>query len=256
MKLDYVVHTPAEIAVIRIAAHKAAEARDRICRLVRSGMTTQDLDDLAGEVIRSLGGEPTFLNYRGYPGNICISLNDEVVHGIRSPGRFILNGDVVSVDVGVSFSGGVGDTAKTIYVHDPADEAPEEIARLLHFTESALECGLAAARPGGCVQDISRAVENEARRGRLGIVEEYVGHGCGTQLHEPPDVPNFVARRPGPRLKPGMVLCVEPMFNLGSKKVYVEGDGWTVRTRDGQPSAHFEHMILITATGTEVLTRG
>ena len=252
MRPDYIIHTPAEIVRIRRAAKMAAEARERICSLVRSGMTTWDLDELAGEVIRSMGGVPTFLNYRGYPGNICISLNDEVVHGIRSRDRFILNGDVVSVDVGVSFEGGVGDTAKTVYVGNPV---PPDIERLLKFTESSLECGLAAAHPGGYIQDISRGVEIEAKRGHLGIVEEYVGHGCGTRLHEPPDVPNYVQHRKGPQLQPGMVLCVEPMLNLGSKRVYVEGDGWTVRTRDGEPSAHFEHMLLITETGTEVLTR-
>ncbi|OQA83864.1 MAG: Methionine aminopeptidase 1 [Lentisphaerae bacterium ADurb.Bin242] len=231
----------------------AAEARERICKLIRSGMTTADLDELGGEVIRSMGGVPSFLNYRGYPGNICISLNDEVVHGIGRRDRFILKGDIVSVDVGVSFEGGVGDTAKTVYVGD--DPMPANIERLLRFTESALEAGLAAAHPGGYVQDISRGVEMEAKRGNLGIVEEYVGHGCGMKLHEPPDVPNYVQHRKGPRLVSGMVLCVEPMLNLGSRRVYMESDGWTVRTRDGEPSAHFEHMLLITENGTEVLTR-
>lgn len=253
MKPDFVIHTPAEIDRIRKAAQMAAEARERICKLVRSGMTTADLDELGGEVIRSMGGVPSFLNYRGYPGNICISLNDEVVHGIGRRDRFILKGDVVSVDVGVSFEGGVGDTAKTVYVGD--EPMPPDIERLLKFTESALEAGLAAAHPGGYVQDISRGVEMEAKRGNLGIVEEYVGHGCGTKLHEPPDVPNYVQCRKGPRLLPGMVLCVEPMLNLGSRRVYMESDGWTVRTRDGEPSAHFEHMLLITENGTEVLTR-
>ena len=252
MRPEYVIHTPEEIRRIRNAANKAAHAREQICRMVRSGMTTWDLDELAGQLIRSMGGIPTFLNYRGFPGNICVSINDEVVHGIRSRKRFILNGDVVSIDVGVTFDGCVGDTAKTIFV---GDNMPPDIERLLKFTESALECGLAAAHPGGYVQDISRGVEMEAKRGRLGIVEEYVGHGCGTKMHEPPDVPNYVQHRRGPELRPGMVLCVEPMLNLGSKRVYVEGDGWTVRTRDGEPSAHFEHMLLITETGTEVLTR-
>ncbi|MBO4647371.1 MAG: type I methionyl aminopeptidase [Lentisphaeria bacterium] len=252
MRPDFIIHTPEEIVRIKHAAAKAAQVRERICSLVRSGMTTWDLDELAGEVIRASGGVPTFLGYRGFPGNICISINDEVVHGIRSRERFILNGDVVSIDVGVTFEGCVGDTAKTIYV---GDDIPPDIERLLKFTESALECGLAAAHPGGYVQDISRGVEMEAKRGRLGIVEEYVGHGCGTKMHEPPDVPNYVQHRRGPMLQPGMVLCVEPMLNLGSKRVYVESDGWTVRTRDGEPSAHFEHMLLIAETGTEVLTR-
>ena len=252
MRPDYIIHTPAEIVRIRRAAKMAAEARERICSLVRSGMTTWDLDELAGEVIRSMGGVPTFLNYRGYPGNICISLNDEVVHGIRSKDRFILNGDVVSVDVGVTFEGGVGDTAKTVYVGGPM---PPDIERLLKFTESSLECGLAAARPGGFVQDISRGVEMEAKRGHLGIVEEYVGHGCGIHLHEPPEVPNFTGWGSGPVLVPGMVLCIEPMLNLGTERVVVDRhDGWTVRTRDGSWSAHFEHMVLITDSEPEILT--
>ena len=132
---------------------------------------------------------------------------------------------------------------------------PEDVARLLEYTQKSLEAGLAAAHPGGYVQDISRAVEEVAQQAHLGIVREYVGHGCGIRLHEPPDVPNFAQHRKGPKLVPGMVLCVEPMLNLGSHKVYTESDGWTVRTRDGEPSAHFEHMILITENGTEVLTR-
>ena len=254
MRPEYVVHTPKEIEKIRKAAHMTAVARDRICSLVHSGMTTKDLDNIAGEVIRSMGGEPVFLNYRGYPGNICISVNDEVVHGIGRHDRFILKGDVVSIDVGVAFDGGVGDSARTVYVGNEED-MPSDIARLLEYTRRSLEAGLAAAHPGGYVQDISRAVEEVAQEAHLGIVREYVGHGCGTRLHEPPDVPNFAQHRKGPKLLPGMVLCVEPMLNLGSHRVYTESDGWTVRTRDGEPSAHFEHMILITENGTEVLTR-
>ena len=254
MRPEYVVHTAQEIIKLRRAAHMPALARARICSLVHSGMTTKDLDNIAGEVIRSMGGEPAFLNYRGYPGNICISVNDEVVHGIGRHDRFILKGDVVSVDVGIAFEGGIGDTARTVYVGNEED-MPEDVARLLEYTQKSLEAGLAAAHPGGYVQDISRAVEEVAQQAHLGIVREYVGHGCGIRLHEPPDVPNFAQHRKGPKLVPGMVLCVEPMLNLGSHKVYTESDGWTVRTRDGEPSAHFEHMILITENGTEVLTR-
>ena len=197
MRPEYVVHTAQEIIKIRRAAHMTALARDRICSLVHSGMTTKDLDNIAGEVIRSMGG---------------------------------------------------------VYVGNEED-MPEDVARLLEYTQKSLEAGLAAAHPGGYVQDISRAVEEVAQQAHLGIVREYVGHGCGIRLHEPPDVPNFAQHRKGPKLVPGMVLCVEPMLNLGSHKVYTESDGWTVRTRDGEPSAHFEHMILITENGTEVLTR-
>ncbi|MBO4303170.1 MAG: type I methionyl aminopeptidase [Lentisphaeria bacterium] len=253
MGQNYIIHTEEEIRRIRVAASMTAQARDRIAENVHPGMTTFDLDEIAGEIIRSMGGVPTFLNYCGYPGNICISVNDEVVHGIRSRTRFILEGDIVSVDVGVTFDGAVGDCAKTVYAGK--GPVPEDIQRLLSETERALEEGIKAAHRGGHVRDISAAVEKVANAAKLGIVREYVGHGCGIRLHEPPDVPNFTLLRKGPELQSGMVLCVEPMLNLGTHKVYVEPDGWTVRTKDGAPSAHFEHMILITENGTEVLTR-
>ena len=253
MARNYVIHTEDEIRRIRVAASMTAQAREKIADAVCPGMTTADLNDIAGEIIRSMGGTPTFLNYCGYPGNICISVNDEVVHGIGSRSKFILEGDIVSVDVGVTFDGAVGDSAKTVFAGK--GPIPENIQRLLTETERSLEAGILAARKGGCVRDISAAVEKVANAAKLGIVREYVGHGSGIRLHEPPDVPNFAMLRKGPELQPGMVLCIEPMLNLGTHKVYVEPDGWTVRTRDGAPSAHFEHMILITENGTEVLTR-
>ncbi len=249
---DYIIHTPGEIERIRIAAHAAGVARDQIASMVRAGMTTKELDLLAGDVIRSLGGTPTFLGYHGYPGNICISVNDEVVHGIGRPDRFILKGDVVSLDVGVSLEGGVGDTAKTVYVGD--DPPSSAVRNLLEETEHALMAGIHAARHGNHMQDISRAIEKVAQAAGLGIVREFVGHGCGIHLHEPPEVPNFATRDKGVRLLPGMVLAIEPMLNLGTHRVYIEPDQWTVRTADGKKSAHFEHMVLITEGQTEVLT--
>ena len=203
MSRNQVIHTPDEIARIRRAAALTAQVRDEIAAAARPGMTTFDLDQVAGELIRATGGKSAFFGYRGYPGNICISVNDEVVHGIGRHDRFILKGDVVSVDVGVAFDGGVGDSARTVYVGDEAD-MPGDIARLLEYTRRSLEAGLAAAHPGGYVQDISRAVEEVAQQAHLGIVREYVGHGCGTRLHEPPDVPNFAQHRKGPKLIPGM----------------------------------------------------
>ncbi|MBR2363735.1 MAG: type I methionyl aminopeptidase [Lentisphaeria bacterium] len=253
MGRNYVIHTSEEIKRIRVAASMTAQAREQIAGSVRAGMTTYDLDQIAGEIIRSMGGVPAFLNYCGYPGNICISVNDEVVHGIGSRSRFIMEGDIVSVDVGVSFNGAVGDSAKSVYVGK--GPVPPELQKLLTETERSLEAGIAAAHKGGYVRDISAAVEKVANAAKLGIVREYVGHGSGIKLHEPPDVPNFTMLRKGPELQAGMVLCIEPMLNLGTHKVYVEPDGWTVRTKDGAPSAHFEHMILITENGTEVLTR-
>ena len=202
-------------------------------------------------MINATGGKSAFRGYRGYPGNICISVNDEVVHGIGSPDRVIEENDLVSIDVGVEIDGGVGDTALTFGFVTPS---PDQ-ARLLEGTRRALVDGIAAARRGQRVAAISRAVEKTARRYRLGIVREYVGHGCGTHLHEPPEVPNYSGWGEGPRLVPGMVICIEPMLNLGSQQITLDRvDGWTVRTRDGSLSAHFEHMILITEQDPEILT--
>lgn len=250
---DFVIHTPEEIERIREAARAAAKAREEIAGLVQPGMTTKQLDDMAGAVIHALGGTPTFLGYAGFPRNICISVNDVVVHGIANDETVIQPGDLVSVDVGVTLRGGIGDTAKTVI----AGNVPvsKSIERLMAGTQAALEAGIRAARGGFHVRDISAAVEKEANACKLGIVRDLVGHGCGTKLHEPPEVPNFTTRNPGPKLLPGMVLCIEPMLNLGTSKVYVEPDQWTVRTADGKASAHFEHMVLITENQPEVLTR-
>lgn len=246
------IHTPEEIVRIREAARRAAIAREKIAEYVRPGVSTKELDMVAGEIIASLGGKCAFLNYRGYPGNICISVNDEVVHGIPSLERIIDEGDIVSLDVGVEYEGGIGDTAKTVYV---GKEPPEDVRRLMKATEDALEAGLAAARSGNSVRSISAAIEAVARKNDVSVVRDFVGHGCGTKLHEPPEVPNYVTIRKGPELRPGMVLAVEPMFNLGTYKVFVRGNGWTVCTKDGKMSAHFEHMVLITNEQPEVLTR-
>ena len=246
------VHTPEEIVRIRRAAAVTAQVRDMIAESIRPGMTTMDVDVRAGELIRASGGKSAFLNYHGYPGNICISVNDEVVHGIARPDRVIGPRDIVSIDVGVEFDGALGDTAVTVSME--AHPSPE-ICRLLEGTRAALKQGISAARCGRRVGDISRAVEMAARRSHLGIVREYVGHGCGIHLHEPPEVPNYVVPARGPQLVPGMVLAIEPMFNLGTERIVVDRrDGWTVRTHDGAWSAHFEHMVLITDSEPEILT--
>ncbi len=246
------VHTPDEIVRIRRAAAVTAQVRDQIAALIRPGMTTMDVDIAAGELIRASGGKSAFLNYHGYPGNICISVNEEVVHGIGSPRRVIGGHDIVSIDVGVEFDGAVGDTAVTVSM----DQTPSaDVRRLLEGTRKALDRGIAAARCGKRVGDISRAVELAARESKLGIVREYVGHGSGIELHEAPEVPNYSGWGGGPVLVPGMVLCIEPMLNLGGERIVVDKkDGWTVRTRDGAWSAHFEHMILITDNEPEILT--
>ena len=252
MAKDFVIHTPEEIVRIKEAARRAAIARDKIAEYVRPGVSTKELDMIAGEIIASLGGRCAFLNYHGYPGNICISVNDEVVHGIGRPDRVLLPTDIVSIDLGVRIDGACGDTAVTFGLGAPM---PPAVQNLVEATRRALAAGIAAARAGNYIRDISAAVEEVGRRARVGVVRDYVGHGCGIKLHEPPEVPNFVSAAKGPQLEPGMVLAIEPMFNQGSFKVKTDRiDGWTVRTSDGLPSAHFEHMVLITENEPEILT--
>lgn len=246
-----IIHTPEEIDRIRHAASVTADVRDAIAAAAHPGMTTFDLDQIAGEIIRRTGGISAFKNYCGYPGNICISVNDVVVHGIGSPDLILEETDIVSIDVGVKIDGALGDTALTFGFTEPNTE----VKRLLDGTRNALDAGIAAARAGAFVRDISAAVERTARRAKLGIVRDYVGHGCGIQLHEPPQIPNYTGFGKGPRLEPGMVLCIEPMLNLGTDQVKIDRkDHWTVRTKDGAWSAHFEHMILITEKEPEILT--
>ena len=250
MKRNYVIHSSEEIEKIRHAAQLTGQVRDQIAQLARPGMSTYELDQIAGTLIADTGGTSAFLGYGGFPGNICISVNDEVVHGIGRPDRIMQETDIVSIDVGVAINGGIGDSATTFtFCEQPAD-----VKRLLENTQKSLMAGIAQAKAGNFVRDISRAVEKIAKAAKLGVVREYVGHGCGTKLHEPPEVPNFVCGVRGPRLKPGMVLAIEPMLNLGTYKVFTEADRWTVRTADKKLSAHFEHMVLITENEPEILT--
>ena len=245
------IHAGHELAGIRRAAQAAAWVRDCLEAAIQPGMSTLDIDRQAAALIGQAGGRPAFYRYRGFPGQICISLNDEVVHGIGSPSRVVRVGDVVKLDVGVALDGFIGDTATTVCVGPPP--APE-IARLLAVTRDCLAAGIRAARGGARVNDIGAAVQRLAERNGLGVVREYVGHGVGRELHEPPEVPNFRTAAPGPRLRPGMVLAIEPMINAGTPAVTVDADGWTVRTEDGRCSAHYEHMVLITQDEPEILT--
>ena len=247
-----IIHTPEEITRIRRAAAVTAGVRDELAALAHPGMTTFELDQLAGELIARTGGKSAFKNYYGYPGNICISMNEVVVHGIGSPDQLITENDIVSIDVGVNIDGAIGDTALTITFRD---DLPSDVKRLVSGTQEALAEGIAAARGGAFVRDISAAVEKCAKRHHLGIVREFVGHGCGIKLHEPPEIPNYTGFGKGARLEPGMVICIEPMLNLGTEAVSIDRkDKWTVRTRDGAWSAHFEHMLLITENEPEILT--
>ena len=247
-----VIHTPAEVVAIRAAARATAWVRDELGGAVRPGMTTLELDRLAGELIRQTGGKSAFLGYRGFPGQVCISVNDEVVHGIGRADRVLLPGDLVSLDVGVRLGIGIGDTATTICVGGAPGTVQE---RLLRVTRDGLAAGIAAARAGNDVCEIGCAVQRVVEAAGFGVVRDFVGHGCGLQLHEPPEVPNFATKPKGPVLRPGMVLAIEPMVNAGTERVTVDGyDHWTVRTEDGSLSAHFEHLVLVTEQEAEILT--
>jgi len=247
-----VVHTVAEISAIRAAARATAWVRDELALRVQAGMTTLEVDRLAGELIRRTGGKSAFLGYRGFPGQICISVNDEVVHGIGRPDRVLHVGDLVSLDVGVKLGIGIGDTATTVCVGGAPGPVQE---RLLRATRESLDAGMAAARSGNDVSEIGRAVQAVVEAAGFSVVRDFVGHGCGLELHEPPEVPNFATKPKGPVLRPGMVLAIEPMVNAGTARVEVDRhDGWTVRTADGGLSAHFEHLVLITEQEVEILT--
>ncbi|MDD4817258.1 MAG: type I methionyl aminopeptidase [Victivallaceae bacterium] len=247
---DTIIHTPEEIARIRTAAQATAWVRDELAAKLEPGMTTKEVDVLAGCLIAQTGGTSSFLGYHGYPGNVCISVNDVVVHGIGSNEKMLRDGDIVSIDIGVAINGATGDTARTV----PLGKVGSDVERLLVNTELALMKGIEQAKAGNHIGDISAAVEKVAVRAGLGVVRDYVGHGCGIKLHEPPEIPNFQSRYRGPRLEPGMVLAIEPMLNLGTWKVRTERDNWTVRTCDGKWSAHFEHLVLVTEETPEILT--
>ena len=249
-KKNYIIHNDEELDRIRAAARAAATVRELLPPLIKPGMSTKQVDDLAGQLIADTGGVSAFLGYHGYPGQICISINDEVVHGIGRSTVILQENDLVSLDIGVKLNGGIGDNATSFVLGEPDND----VARLLHYTEKALENAINKAVKGNFIKDISNVIARTAKQAQLGVVREYVGHGCGIALHEPPEVPNFVSSFRGPQLRPGMVLAIEPMFNLGTHKVRTDNDRWTVRTRDGSKSAHFEHMVLITNNKPEILT--
>lgn len=244
-----VIKTPEEIDIMRQAGAKASDVLRLVCAAVKPGVTTKELDDLARDTMEALGVKSAFLGYMGYPAQTCISINETVIHGIPSDRR-IQDGDVVSIDVGVWYEGFVGDNAKTVMVNvtDP------DVRALVVNTEKALMAAITVARPGARLGDISHTVERVATQSGISVVREFVGHGCGRRMHEEPQIPNFGPSGRGPLLKEGMVLCIEPMLNMGARRIRTLPDGWTVVTCDGKPSAHFEHMIAITTSGAEILT--
>lgn len=218
----------------------------------RPGVTTEEIDRIAAEGIRKRGGRAAFPGYRGYPKTICSSVNEEVVHGIPTPKRRLRDGDIVGLDLGAIVDGYFGDAARTAVV----GEVPSEVRGLVRNTWRALVAGVSAVKVGGRVSDIGAAVEAVAKENGYGVVREYVGHGIGTALHEEPQVPNYGPGGKGERIREGMTLAIEPMFNLGTARVSLASDGWTVRTADGKPSAHFEHTVVATAAGPVVLGFG
>lgn len=241
-----------ELARIRAACRIVHDVLDELARAALPGVTTAELDRLALACTRARGAAPAFLGYHGYPASLCVSVNDEVVHGIPSPSRSLREGDVVGLDFGVVLDGYFGDAARTVAVGSVTPEA----ARLLEVGREALARGIAAARPGATTGDVGAAVQAFVEGHGFSVVREFVGHGIGRQLHEPPHVPNYGARGAGERLRPGMVIALEPMVNAGGAEVEHLDDGWTAVTADGSLSAHFEHTVAITENGPEILTFG
>ena len=240
-----------ELIKLEEASRVVLETLDVVEKAVAPGVTTDDLDQIAEAEIRKRGARPAFVGYRGYPKTLCTSINEEVVHGI--PGRRSLKeGDIIGVDCGAVVEGYYGDAARTM----PVGRITPERARLLAVTRKALDAGIAAARPGNRVSDIGAAVEALALQNGYGVVRDFVGHGVGTALHEEPQIPNYGPGGRGGVLKSGMVIAIEPMFNLGRAEVSVDRDGWTVRTRDGSASAHFEFTVAIEPQGAVVLGLG
>lgn len=243
------IKTQAELEIMREAGRIVAKTREVLAKAIKPGITTKELDYIADQEIRKWGAIPSFKGYNGYPASICTSVNEELVHGI--PGeRKLKEGDIISVDIGANYKGYHGDSAWTF----PVGEISEESKALLRVTEESLYQGLDQARPGNRLSDISHAIQAYVEAHGFSIVREYVGHGIGKNLHEDPQIPNYGLPGHGPRLKPGMVLAIEPMVNAGERYVKTLPDNWTVVTVDGRNAAHFEHTIAITETGYEILT--
>ncbi|CAN5778340.1 type I methionyl aminopeptidase [soil metagenome] len=247
------VKRPAEIERMRAAGQILAGILDVLRAEMRPGVSTGDLDTIAERMIRDAGAVPSFKGYGSnppFPGSICASLNDEVVHGIPSPHRRLADGDLVSIDIGCILDGWHADCARTWTV----GRVPRKVTELVDATRRGMEAGIAAAMPGNRIGEVGHAIESVAHRHGYGIVRPFVGHGIGQQMHEEPQVPNYGRRGTGLLIEPGMCFAIEPMFNLGGDEVFVEDDGWTVRTADGGLSAHFENTIAVTEGGPNVLT--
>lgn len=238
-----------EIELMRSAGLLVSKMHQFIKPYIKEGISCKELDKLCENFIRENGGVPTQIGYEGYPCSTCISVNDTVVHGIPSNYK-LKNGDIVTIDTVIGYKGYQGDSAWTYAV----GEINEEKRHLMEHTEKALYEGIKMVKPGNRIGDISHAVEEYATKHGLGVIRELVGHGIGTDMHEEPDVPNYGKAGVGPRLKEGMVICIEPMLTAGKRYIYMTDDDWTIKTDDGRPAAHYEHTILVTKDGYEILT--
>lgn len=249
MKHLITLKSPEEIEILRQAGKKLSSIIKELSRSLKSGITTGEVDAIAEKLIASHQAQPAFKGYRGFPGCICISLNQEVVHGI--PGKRVINeGDLVKLDVGIIYKNYFSDTALTVGV----GKVSAQLQNLLEVTKAALYEGIAQARANHHLSDISHAVQAHAEKNNFSVVRDFVGHGIGRSLHEEPEIPNFGPPHTGPVLAEGMVLAIEPMVNVGTWQTKILNDGWTVVTLDGKPSAHFEHTVAITKSGPEILT--
>lgn len=248
--MSVTIKTPREIELMREAGKILAEVHDRLGELVKPGITTYEIDKEGERMIREYGCIPSFLNYNGYPASICVSVNEEVVHGIPSRKRVLKDGDIVSLDAGVIYKGYHSDAARTHAVGKISNEAQ----RLIDITRESFYEGIKYAKAGNHLHQISAAIGNYAESFGYGVVRDLVGHGIGTHLHESPEIPNYAQKSRGIRLEAGMTLAVEPMINAGTYKVNWLDDDWTVVTRDGALSAHYENTILITEDGCEILS--
>ncbi len=239
-----------EIELLKIAGQIVGDTHNYLKQFIKPGITTKELDKLAYDYIISRDATPSFLNYEGYPASICTSVNEEVVHGIPSD-RILQEGDIISIDIGACYKGYHGDSAWSY----PVGNIDEEKKYLLEHTEKSLYEGLSVIKPGMKIGDIGYAIEQYALKHKLGVVKELVGHGVGKHLHESPDVPNYGKKNTGMTLRKGMVIAVEPMLNLGEPDIYILDDDWTIITADDKPSAHFEHTVVVTKDGYEILTK-
>jgi methionyl aminopeptidase len=243
------IKTDAEVELLRESNRLVSLTLAEVARHIRPGVTTQQLDSIAETFIRDNGALPAFKGYAGFPATLCTSVNDEVVHGIPSAYE-LKDGDIISVDCGVILNSYYGDSAYTFAV----GEVMPEVMRLMEYTRASLEAGVREAVAGNRVGDISHAVQTTAERGGYSVVRTLVGHGLGRHLHEGPEVPNFGRRGSGPKLEKNLVICIEPMINMGTKSTRVLGDGWTVRTGDGKPSAHFEYAVAVREGKADLLS--